>query len=63
MKDRAESRGGTFRSYIVSGNKTIYGVFWNTENNSLLYCSEKNLTIIPTLPGIKYIQWNGVVLG
>ena len=35
------------------GNKTIYGVCWNPENDSLLYCSEKNLTIIPTLPGVK----------
>ena len=60
------SRGGMLRSQIVSGSKTIYGVCWNPENDSLLYCSEKNLTIIPTLPGVKQIQWkahDGVVLG
>jgi len=60
------SRGGMLRSQLVNSSKPIYGVCWSPENDSLLYCSEKNLTIMPTLPGNKQIQWkahDGVVLG
>lgn len=59
------SRGGMLRSQLVNSNKPIYGVCWSPENDSILYCSDKNLTIIPTLPGNKQIQWkahDGVVL-
>jgi intraflagellar transport protein 80 len=34
-------------------------------NDSILYCCDKNLTIVPTLPGSKQLQWkahDGVVL-
>jgi intraflagellar transport protein 80 len=47
------SRGGMLRSQLVSGSKPIYGVCWSPENDSILYCSEKNLTVMPTLPGNK----------
>jgi len=51
LKFGQEGACSDHKSY--SGSKTIYGVCWNPENDTLLYCSEKNLTIIPTLPGIK----------
>ena len=60
------SRTGMLRSAVVQGNKPIYGVVWSPENDSILYCCDKNLTIVPTLPGNKQIQWkahDGVVLG
>lgn len=60
------SRGGMLRSQLVNSSKPIYGVCLSPENDSILYCSEKSLTIIPTLPGNKQIQWkahDGVVLG
>jgi len=59
------SRGGMLRSQLVSGNKPIYCVCWSPENDSILYCSDKSLTIMPTLPGNKQISWkahDGVVL-
>jgi intraflagellar transport protein 80 len=49
------SRGGMLRSQLVTSNKPIYAVCWSPENDSILYCSDKNLTIIPTLPGNKQI--------
>ena len=54
------------RSQILNGGKSIYGICWNPENDSILYAQDKNLTIIPTLAGNKQIQWkahDGVVLG
>ena len=59
------SRGGMMRSQVVQGGKPIYCLVWSPENDSILYCSDKNLTIIPTLPGNKQVQWkahDGVVL-
>ena len=59
------SRGGMLRSSVVNGGKPIYGLVWSPENDSILYCSDKNLVIVPTLPGNKQIQWkahDGVVL-
>ncbi len=60
------SRSGMLRSAVVQGSKPIYGIVWSPENDSLLYSCDKNLTIVPTLPGNKQIQWkahDGVVLG
>lgn len=54
------------RSQVVNSHKAIYGVCWSPENDSILYASEKMLTILPTLPGNKQTQWkahDGVVLG
>jgi intraflagellar transport protein 80 len=47
------SRGGMLRSALVQGGKPVYGAIWSPENDSILYCSDKNLIIIPTLPGNK----------
>jgi intraflagellar transport protein 80 len=38
---------------------------WSPENDALLYCSEKNLCIMPTLPSNKKLNWkahDGIVL-
>lgn len=59
------SRGGMLRSSVVNGGKPIYGLVWSPENDAILYCQDKNLVIVPTLPGNKQIQWkahDGVVL-
>ena len=59
------SRGGMMRSQVVQGGKPIYCIVWSPENDSILYCSDKNLVIVPTLPGNKQLQWkahDGVVL-
>jgi len=59
------SRGGMLRSQLVNGGKPIYSVCWSPENDSILYCCDKSLTVIPTLPGNKQLQWkahDGVVL-
>lgn len=47
------SRGGMLRSALVQGSKPIYGLVWSPENDSILYCCEKNLILVPTLPGNK----------
>ena len=60
------SRGGMLRSAVVQGSKPIYAIVWSPENDSLLYACDKNLTIVPTLPGNKPLTWkahDGVVLG
>ncbi len=60
------SRGGMLRSAVVQGSKPIYSIVWSPENDSLLYACDKNLTIVPTLPGNKPLTWkahDGVVLG
>ena len=31
------SRGGMLRSQILNGGKSIYGICWNPENDSILY--------------------------
>jgi hypothetical protein len=41
------------RSQLVNSGKPVYAVCWSPENDSILYASDKNLTIIPTLPGNK----------
>ena len=59
------SRSGMLRSQVVQGGKPIYCIVWSPESDSLLYCSDKNLTIIPTQPHSKQVQWkahDGVVL-
>ncbi len=60
------SRGGMLRSAVVQGSKPVYNIQWSPGNDSLLYCSDKNLTIVPTLPGNKPLSWkahDGVVTG
>lgn len=47
------SRGGMLRSAVVQGSKPIYGIAWSRENDSILFACDKNLTLIPTLPGSK----------
>jgi len=47
------SRGGMLRSALVQGSKPIYCVVWSPENDSILYCCDKNLILIPTVPGKK----------
>lgn len=59
------SKSGMIRSTLVQGSKSIYGLCWSPENDSVLYTCEKNITIIPTLPGNKKLSWkahDGVVL-
>lgn len=59
------SRGGMMRSQVVQGGKPVYCLVWAPENDAILYTCDKNLIIIPTLPGNKQIQWkahDGVVL-
>ena len=59
------SRGGMMRSQVVQGGKPIYGLVWSPENDAILYCCDKNLVIVPTLPGNKQLSWkahDGVVL-
>lgn len=53
------------RSTVVQGSKPIYCAIWSPDNESILYCCDKNLVLIPTLPGNKQLQWkahDGVVL-
>jgi len=59
------SRGGMLRSSVVNGGKPIYCICWSPESDSILYCQDKQLHIVPTLPGNKQISWkahDGVVL-
>lgn len=59
------SKGGMLRSSLVQGSKPIYAVVWSPENDSILYACDKNLILMPTLPGNKQLQWkahDGVVL-
>ena len=49
------SKTGMLRAQVVQGGKPIYGLVWSPENDSILYCSDKNLIIEPTLPGNKQI--------
>jgi len=49
------SRTGMLRSSVVNGGKPIYSLVWSPESDSILYCSDKNLIIVPTLPGNKQI--------
>jgi intraflagellar transport protein 80 len=58
-------KNGMNRSTVVTGQKPIYCMAWSPMNDSILYCCDKNLTIVPTLPGHKQVQWkahDGVVL-
>jgi hypothetical protein len=41
------------RSQVVEGGKPIYKLVWSPESDSILYCSDKNIVIEPTLPGNK----------
>lgn len=48
----------------MSGSKSVYCIVWSPDNN-ILYCSEKNLFIQPTVPGKKATHWkahDGIVL-
>jgi intraflagellar transport protein 80 len=58
-------KNGMNRSTVVNGGKPIYCIVWSPNSDSILYCCDKNLTIVPTLPGSKQLQWkahDGVVL-
>lgn len=53
------------RSTVLQGGKPIYCAIWSPENDSILYCSDKNLCLQPTVPGNKQLVWkahDGVVL-
>lgn len=59
------SRGGMLRASVINGGKPIYCLVWSPESDSILYCQDKMLHIVPTLPGNKQISWkahDGVVL-
>jgi intraflagellar transport protein 80 len=59
------SRGGMLRASVVNGGKPIYCLCWSPESDAILYCQDKMLTIVPTLPGNKQLSWkahDGVVL-
>ena len=59
------SRGGMNRSTVVNGGKPIYCLCWSPESDSILYCQDKQLHIVHTLPGNKQLSWkahDGVVL-
>lgn len=59
------SRGGMLRAQVVTGGKPIYGLVWSPDSDAILYCTDKNLIIEPTLPGNKQISWkahDGIVL-
>lgn len=43
------SKGIEMRSTLVHMGKTVYNLCWSPDNNSILYCSSTNLTIIPTV--------------
>ncbi len=47
------SRGGMLRAQVVQGGKPIYCLVWSPDSDAILYCSDKNLVIEPTLPGNK----------
>jgi len=47
------SRGGMLRASVVKGGKPIYCICWSPESDSILYCQDKQLHIVPTLPGNK----------
>ena len=54
------------RSQLVNGGKSIYGLCWNPENDAIIYCQDKNLTIHPTGANNKQSTWkahDGIVLG
>ena len=53
------------RCTLVQNAKPIYCVVWSPDNNNILYCCEKNLCLMPQLPGTKQLQWkahDGIVL-
>jgi intraflagellar transport protein 80 len=53
------------RSTVVNGGKPIYSLCWSPESDSILYCQDKSLHIVPTLPGNKQLSWkahDGIVL-
>ena len=59
------SKTGNLRTPLVQSDKAIYCVCWSPENDSVLYCSEKNICIKPQLGGGKLVQWkahDGLVL-
>ncbi len=43
------SKSIEMRSALAQVGKTVYSLCWSPDNNSILYCSSTNLTILPTV--------------
>eukprot|EP01016_Furgasonia_blochmanni_P034705 TRINITY_DN3774_c0_g2_i1.p1 TRINITY_DN3774_c0_g2~~TRINITY_DN3774_c0_g2_i1.p1 ORF type:complete len:779 (-),score=217.27 TRINITY_DN3774_c0_g2_i1:42-2378(-) len=59
------SKTGNLRTILVQIDKPIYCVTWGPDNESVLFCFEKTISIKPLQAGSKQIQWkahDGVVL-
>ena len=46
------SKSIEMRSTLLHMGKTVYCLCWSPDNNSILYCSSNNLTILPTVVSI-----------
>ena len=59
------ARSGALRSTLIQSGKPIYYLTWSPASDMILYCNEKNLSIMPTAPGQKQLTWKaheGIVL-
>jgi len=62
---RLWSKTGNLRAPLVQTDRPVYALCWSPENDSVLYCSDKNICIKPHLAGNKHVQWKaheGLVL-
>jgi len=48
------SKNIEMRSALAQVGKTVYCLCWSPDNNSILYCSSTNLTILPTVVFFKF---------
>ncbi len=60
------SKTGNLRSNLINNtDKPIYCVIWSPDNDSVLYCCERSITIKPMTNSSKLQQWkahDGIVL-
>ncbi|GAB5361091.1 hypothetical protein AAMO2058_000684800 [Amorphochlora amoebiformis] len=51
------SKTGNLQSKLCNSGRAVYSLTWCSDNQSVLYCSEKFLTIKPLSPSMKEIKW------
>lgn len=59
------SKTGNLQSKLVQTGRAIYSLSWSPDSQSILFCTEKYLTIKPLSPAMKETKWkahDGVVL-
>lgn len=53
------SKAGMLRSTLASTVNPVYAAAWGAESNAVLFCSGRDLNVVPLQSGTKKLAWQG----